>query len=75
MAAIVTFVKGNVRIGSDLFARVRDDSDERVIGSVQDQAGDRNPVYDTRCGGSLVVVGSAREAAVIRRYPIVELTQ
>src|SRR6266568_4084915 len=62
-------------IRQDLFSRIRQNANKRIVGSVQNERRHRDAVDKIRCGAATVVIGRALKAAVISRDLVVEVAQ
>ena len=65
----------DIRIAQDPFARLGPQANERVVGGMNDQRGDGDPVDYVRGSGSGVVIICAGESTVVGRDPVIELAQ
>jgi len=73
VAAMASFDKGDVRIGGEEGAGVGQEADKGIVLRTKDERGNRDLVYYSGTGGTIVIVIRAAEAAVGSDDPIVEL--
>src|ERR1700757_3983861 len=75
MAAVRCLDESEIGIGGDLPTGFRNEMDERIVGGVQDEPGNRDAIHGIGGGGARVVVHGALKAAVVGGDLVVEVAQ
>lgn len=73
VAAVPGLDQPDAVVGEELAAGLGSHTDEGIVESVQDQRGHRNVLHPVGTGNTAVVIVRARETAVSRDDPLVEL--
>ncbi len=75
MSAVLGLDVGNIVIGEERLARLRQKTNERIVDGMDDQRGSRDPVdHIGGCGPGVVVIGTG-ESAIVGSYAVVKLAQ
>src|SRR5579864_755990 len=75
MAAVRALHECQIRICGDFPPRLGKDTNKRVIGSVENQPGNRNLAHHIRSRCARVIIDGALEPAVVGRNLVVEVAQ
>ena len=73
VAAVASLDKAHLRVGDELGARLRQQPDERIVLSVQNQCWNRNPVHHAGARRAIVVVVGVAKAPITGHDLVVEL--